>query len=99
MYFIHGPPVFSILGNDALSKLFMTIELSVAQIVNVSLLTLMFFFIFGVTGMKLCGAAPHSVGVAGVELDGLDNFENVFSSMMFLFQFSTGGPSTSSSCP
>ena len=56
------------------------------QIVNVWLLTMLVFFMFGVCGMTLCGSVTH--GPTGVTE--LNNFDDIISSMMLLFQLATG---------
>ena len=64
------------------------------QASNLLLLCLLAIFIFGVLGMKMCGSAPAPAH--GAYLNDMDNFGDIWSSMMLLFQASQ--PATALAC-
>lgn len=74
-------------------KLLKLIYISMPQVLNLVTVMMLQFFIFGILGMKLYGEVPlDNTDVKVNELNEYNNFANVPSAMMLLFQIATGQP-------
>merc|ERR1712166_1418636 len=69
-------------------SIIMTIIISITPAINVFLTLLLLLYIYGVTGMQFYGNMPHHG--PNDKINEIQNFENIFQAMMFLFQVSTG---------